>query len=126
MAAWINAVDGVIVTVAEPVEALGVPRVWDEGVWGNEAPQDRIIVPGVVELQSCFGVLLLAGVAVLMKVYGTDVAVGLAEGQVAEPLNLGPLAVGQDIQAPQVVPVLSNILPRALLTSATGMSCGLT
>jgi hypothetical protein len=42
---------------------------------------------------------------VLVEIYGALVGVGLAEGAVSEALDLGPIRIGQDIQAPQVVPV---------------------
>jgi hypothetical protein len=126
VAGGVNAVDGVVFDIGVPVETLGVSGLGDDRVRGDEAPQDGIIVAGVIEVQACFGVLLLSRIAVLVEIYGALVGVGLAEGAVSEALDLGPLAVGEDIQAPQVVPVLSKILARVLLISATGMSCGLT
>jgi hypothetical protein len=105
LAGRVHEVDGVVLDIAEPVQALGVGRLGDDGVGGNKPPQGGIVVPGAVVVQPRLRVLLLPGVAALVEVHAPLVGVRLPEGEVAQPLDLGPLAVGEDVQAPQVVPV---------------------
>jgi hypothetical protein len=105
VAGGINPVDGVVFDIGVAVQTLGVAGLWDDAVGRQEAAQDGIIVAGVVEVQAGFGVLLLAGEAALEEVYGAGVAVGLPEGLVGDPLDLGPIRIGEDVEAAQVIAV---------------------
>ena len=83
MPAGIDPVDGVIPDVAVPIQRLRIPGFGDDGVGTDEPPEAGVIVPGVVVVEAvfdppggrCLGVLLLAGEAVPLEMYGVAAAV---------------------------------------------------
>jgi hypothetical protein len=86
--ARVDPVDGVVVDVAVSVERLGVARVRDDRVGGDEAAQRRFVIPRVVIVEAGLGILFLAREAVPLEVLGPVVAVGFREGVAGEALDL--------------------------------------
>ena len=63
MARGVGEVDRVVVGIAVAVQRLRVARLGDDGVGGDEPPQGRIVVPGVIEVQAGLGIADLASIA---------------------------------------------------------------
>ncbi len=57
-------IEGVVVDVSVAVEGLGVGRVGDEGIGGEEPGQGGRVVAGIVIVQANLHILPLAGVGV--------------------------------------------------------------
>jgi len=99
----------IIHTVAIPVERLKVPRLGYQGVGGYEPPQLWIVEAGVVVVEACLVIVLLAGEGVVgIGEGGIEVLpypVG-AEGVVVDRLLRVPLIVGDDGGGAEVVRVV--------------------
>ena len=88
MTRWVNSVDGVIAGVGIAVEGLGMGRVGDEGVGGDEAGEGGGVVAGVVVEE--------AEVAVFFLSCETGVGDGLAgDGAVAAEGLVAGIGTGE-------------------------------